>query len=275
MPRKSKDEAVIPKKKSEMRNWYETELVHEFLEDETPYPFEATQIKVNSRILCCGTTGSGKTMALLEYCYLSPKTFARVIVVHKEQEPLYEAFNKGFNNSVTFYTDLAKLPPLTKIRDGLEKEDRILLVIDDYVCELANKKKYPNLNDYFIYGRKKKVTVFLLCQSYFECPLIIRQQCTYLLLFEMPTIDDTNMILRKYAGNLIDKEELRKLYLDTIDGSGHNFFKIQCTKCPPEKKFSRNFTDFYDISALKPSAKKTRQRAVRYDDDDDDDDEYA
>lgn len=216
-----------------------------------PYPFEDTQMEVNKRTLVCGTTGSGKTNALLEYLDLSPRTFAKVIVCHKEEEALYSALQDALEGKVTFYTDLAKLPKLTTLREDMDDQARVLLVIDDYVTQLGDSK-YAHINEYFIRGRKKNVTVFCLCQSYYAVPKIIRQQMSYLLLFRITSRRDLDLIMDDFSSPDVPKELLRKMY-KAATKENLNFFKINCEQCPLSRKFSRNFTEFFEIQGEEDS----------------------
>lgn len=226
-------------------NWYETKEMKKILPKEEPYPFEATQIKINSRILCTGSTGSGKTQGLLHYIRLSPNTFRRIVIFYKESEPLYELLEKKMKKgSIEFFTSLSELPTLTSFTKDDEPGDRTLLVIDDFMTELKN---YKNANEYFVRGRKKGITLFLLSQNYFTIEKHIRSQITYNLFFTMTQKRDVDLILSEYD---TEDKVLRKIYEDAISkNGGHGFLKIQTGNVPdPNKKFSSGFTDFYKIA---------------------------
>jgi energy-coupling factor transporter ATP-binding protein EcfA2 len=230
------------KKSTDMFNWYETKAMKDLTKDDNYYDYSATDIKPNSRILCCGTTGSGKTQALLHYIRLSPNLFSRVIVFYKETEPIYELLHQGLKKRVEFHTDLAKLPKLSELRNDMEKDERILLVLDDYMMELS---RFPNVNDYFIYGRKKNITLFCLAQSYYTVPKVVRQQVTYLLLFKITQKRDINLILSEYDNK--DKE-LLSIY-KSITNEPLQFLKICCfcSTGDDTKKISRNFTEYIEF----------------------------
>ena len=226
--------------KTDLFNWYDTKQMKEITKDEDHYDYEATGIKPNSRILCCGTTGSGKTQSLLHYIRLSPNLFSRVIVFYKEIEPMYELLQQGLKKRVEFHTTLAELPKLADLRKDMEKNERVLLVLDDYMMELKN---YPNVADYFIYGRKKNITLFCLAQSYYTVPKVLRQQMTYLLLFKITQKKDINLILSEYDNK---NKDLLPIY-KSITNEPLNFMKI-CTFCgKDDQKISRNFTDYIEF----------------------------
>ena len=224
-------------------NWYETAAMKKHLQYQEPYPFDATQIKVNSRILVCGTSGSGKTSCIATYLEKSPNTFAHIIVVHKEAEAIYDMLQEELEGAITFYTDLGKLPTLKKLREKMDKDERILLVIDDWVTDLH---KFPNVKDYFIYGRRQQIQIMCLVQSYYTTPKVLRSQMSYLLLFKITSKKDLNLILSDHLAGDLDIADVKQLYEDATD-SNLDFFKINCNTCPLNEKYSKNFTGFYKI----------------------------
>jgi len=93
-------------KKGELFNWFDLKEVQNMGPKEEPYPYEKTLIKINSRILCVGTTGSGKTSALLHYINLMPGTFNKVIVFYKERERLYDFLETKLKGGIEFHNSL-------------------------------------------------------------------------------------------------------------------------------------------------------------------------
>jgi GTPase SAR1 family protein len=225
-------------------NWYESKAMKKYIKKQDDYPYENTCIKVNSRVLVCGTTGSGKTCALVSYIHKSPNTFSHIIIHTKEQEPLYEMLADKLKGHVEIhYNELGKLPTLKKLREDMEDDERVLLVLDDYMGELGKTNKYPNVVDYLTYGRKKNITLFMLSQGYYEINKTLRNQMTYVLLFTLPQQNDVNAILRQFDTK--DKV-LQDLYNDATS-KDLSFLKINTQKCDPNEKFSRGFTNFYKI----------------------------
>ena len=224
-------------------NWYETKQMKEFLKKDD-YDYTSTGIKPSSRILVCGATGAGKTQALLHYIRLSPNLFSKIMVFYKEVEPAYELLAKGIKQT-EFYTSLSKLPQLTELRKDLDEEERVLVVLDDYMMELSQPSKFPNVADYLIRGRKVNITLFMLTQDFHTIKKNLRTQMTYVLLFKSTDEADINLILSKFVKK--DKrQQLLKVY-ETITKTPHQFLKIQTTSCPENKKFSKNFDKYIDL----------------------------
>lgn len=225
-------------------NWYETKQMKEFLKKDN-YDYSSTGIKPSSRILVCGATGTGKTQALLHYIRLSPNCFSKIMVFYKEEEPAYELLKKGIKET-EFYTTLSKLPKLNDLRKDLEEEERVLIVLDDYMMELSQPNKYPNIADYLIRGRKVNITLFMLTQDYHTIKKNLRNQMTYVLLFKSTDEADINLIISKYVKK--DKrKQLLSLY-EEITKTPHQFLKIQTTACPDNEKFSKNFTKYIELN---------------------------
>jgi len=222
-------------------NWYDTKAMKKIMPEQDNYDYSKTGIKPNSRILCVGTTGSGKTQALLHYIQLSPNCFSRIIVFYKESEYMYELLNKSLDNQVEFHDNLRDLPRLKDLRKDMDENERILLVLDDWMLELKN---FPNVNDYLIYGRKKNITLFCLSQDYYRIPKVLRNQMTYLLLFEMVQKKDVNLILSEYDNK---EKELLPIFKKIIS-TPLQFMKIQTVCGEKNKKISRNFTDYIEFT---------------------------
>ena len=228
----------------ELFDWYKSKAMKKFVKKQSDYPFEATQIEVNSRILVCGTTGSGKTQALLHYIRLSPNTFSRIIIHTKEHEDIYDMLQDKLKGNVEIhYNSLGSLPSLKKLRENMDDDERVLLVIDDYMCDLGKTNKYPNVTDYLTYGRKKNITLFCLSQGYYEISKTLRNQMTYILLFTLPQMNDVKAILRQFD---TQDKVLENLYEDATK-EHLSFLKINTKKVEPNKKFSKGFTKFYKI----------------------------
>ena len=233
----------MSKKTNNLFNWYESDDkdMKQIVKKDN-YDYSQTDIKPNSRVLICGTTGSGKTQTLLHYLRLSPNLYSRVMIFYKEKEDLYTYLEKKMDKqAVTFSSKLSELPKLKKLRETMEDEDRVLIVLDDWVMEL---KDYPNINDYMIYGRKKNVSIIILSQSFFDVPKIIRQQMGYCLFHKMTMKRDIDLIISNYD---TDDKQVRNLYKDS-NSVDHGFLKISCNESDLNKKYSSGFTDFYTMN---------------------------
>ena len=82
-----------------------------------------------------------------------------------------------------------------------------------------------------------------LTQSYYSVPKTIRAQLSYLWVVKVGQKRDLNLILAD-SGGLVEKKVLAELYQDATREK-FNFLKINLNTIDMDKKFSRNFSDFY------------------------------
>ena len=133
------------------------------------------------RILIIGSSGSGKTNALLNlinnqpdidkiYLYAKdPYEKKYQYLINKREEVGLDHFNdpKAFIEYSNDIQDVYK-----NIEDyNLGKERKILIVLDDMVADMINNKKLnPIVTELFIRGRKLNISIVFITQSYFKVP---------------------------------------------------------------------------------------------------------
>ena len=224
---------------SKLVNFYTLKEVKDLKEQSYNPHFNETDIEIPSRTAIIGASGSGKTISLLNYILITPNTFGHITIVTKQNEALYEFLDKKLKGkNITIYYDLDKLP---EPRDFPNKELQNLLIFDDQVVT-KNQSKIIN---YFIYGRKvgAGITIFYLTQSYYSVPKTIRAQLSYIFLIKINQKRDLNLILLD-SGDMLGKDQLKKLY-DDATKEKFNFLKINLNTSDLNKKFSKNFIEFY------------------------------
>ena len=224
---------------SKLVNFYSLKEVKDLKEQSYNPHFNQSDIEIPSRTAIIGASGSGKTISLLNYILLTPNTFGHITIVTKQNEPLYEFLEKKLKGkNITIHYDLDKLP---EPRDFPNKELQNLLIFDDQVVT-KNQSKIIN---YFIYGRKvgAGITIFYLTQSYYSVPKTIRSQLSYIFLIKIGQKRDLNLILSD-SGGLVEQHELRRLYEEATKNK-FDFLKINLNTTDLNRKFSKNFNDFY------------------------------
>ena len=188
-----------------------------------------------------GSSGGGKTQMLLNLIAKMNDTFGHIHVVYKASEPLYEFLEKKIGAKfITFYTKLTDLPPIT---DFPHKDKQQLIVFDDQVNE--PDKLQQIIKEFYIRGRKvgQGLSLCYLSQSFFKIPKIVRQQFGYLILLKLSSIRDLNLILSDFSLG-VDRKQLAAVYKDATSQQ-FQFLKVDIDNPDNNKKFSRNFTDFY------------------------------
>ena len=88
-------------------NFYETDKVKKKNQTRKDEQVEHTGIKLRTRNLLCGASGSGKTNALMNYIFLSSKprkgTFRHVFLCYKTDEPLYDVLQEQLKDKITVF----------------------------------------------------------------------------------------------------------------------------------------------------------------------------
>jgi len=205
--------------------------------------FEDHQIKLPCRIGIIGATGAKKTSWLVSFLAKATDTFAHIHVLYRESEPIYKFIAKKIGDkNISFYTKVSQLPDLKNFPD---KEKQQMVVFDDFV----NERNQSILEEFFLRGRKigAGLSLFYLAQSFHAIPKFIRLQFSYLILLKIGSDNDLGLILRNYALG-VDLKELKAMYKDALKGE-YNFFKIDLTTQDDNKKFSRNWKDFYEVDS--------------------------
>jgi hypothetical protein len=142
-----------------------------------------------------------------------------------------------------FYDELHKLPDLKEIRKNRDKDEEQLVVIDDWIAEIH---KYPKIVDFAIRCRKCNITFVFIAQSYFKIPKPIRSQMTYLILLKVSSGKDLRLIMGDF--NLVlELDQLQNIYKDATKIKMKDFMKIDVNSGDPNKKFSKNWKDFYEV----------------------------
>ena len=220
-------------------NFYTLKEVKEMREESHNPHFDETDIDIPSRICIVGASGSGKSTCLLNFILKTPNTFGHITICTKQQEPLYDYLEKKLKGkNITIHYSLDKLE---EPKDFPNKELQNLLIFDDMIAEKNQRK----IVDYFIRGRKigQGITCFYLSQSYYQVPKTIRAQLSYIWLVKIGQKRDLNLILAD-SGGLVDKKTLMHLYEDATQQK-FNFLKINLDTVDMNRKFSKNFIDFY------------------------------
>lgn len=229
-------------------NFYTTEAIKKKLPKEKDYQKDHTEMKIDSRFLIAGSSGTGKTNSLLNYIYLTGKpkqgTFTHVFLCCKVQEVLYDYLIEKLGDQISVYMNLESFPECNRFKD--QTKDKYLCIFDDCVND-KDAKSVKKINEYFTFSRKKGITCCFITQSYFDTPTFIRKNMNYLMLLSISGKRDLTAILKEF--NLADftPEQLIHIYESAINKNKDTdmpFLKIVCDHVNDKsKKFSRNFTD--------------------------------
>lgn len=240
-----------------MVNIYKSKKVEKYLPKEEDEQKEFTGIKINSRILFLGASGSGKTNALIQFILETSKpkkgTFKHIFLCYKTDEPLYDMLKEELGPKfITCFKSVAEFPDVQQFSD--HSEDKYLVIFDDCIND-KDKISRKKMADYFTFSRKKSITCCFLAQSYYATDKFFRQQMTYLLIASINSVKDLKAILKEYQIGKIELSQIVNMYEKSVDKTENPddlpFFKIDLGTCPLNKKFSKDFLEYYDPDDFK------------------------
>jgi len=198
IPEEDKDKNVL--------NMYER-IPEEFLTVTPKNPnFDLHHFKIPFRAVVVAPSGSGKTNFVVNLIHLFSEgegTFNDITIITKDaSEPLYR-YIASLSPSIKVKEGLEFLPPLSKF----DKNVNHLVVIDDMQLE----KDQKSIEEYYIRCRKKNVSILYLAQNYYQIPIVVRNNCNYLIMLKIGSQRELNAILKE-QGLGISKEQMLKMY---------------------------------------------------------------
>ena len=206
-----------------VRNWYEY-IPTKFKDKPRHYDSEKqVKIKLPARMIFIGTTGSGKTNALMEL-YFRMNCFDRVYLYCKVQNEPFYAWLKDLMQKAEdelkyqifwMSDDLSSLPPAT----SHDPELNTLVIFDDMMNEKNALLK--RVTDYWTLGRKCGISPWFLSQAYFTVPLDIRRNTPYVVFTKIQTNRDLTSILKDYQLGLTDEQIMAVYHEATQEGFPH------------------------------------------------------
>lgn len=180
------------------------------------------------RMLIVGPSGSGKSNVLINllirylkytelyiYCKHKDEKKYQFIEWFFEQVRKNEALKLSKKEKCEYEQALNSIPSFCHVSDNLselnidnfDSNEENVIVIDDFVLE-ANQK---NVIEMFISGRHKNCSIIYISQTYYRIPKDIRINCSYLLLFNIPSTNELNMIIRDQKITMSKDELIKKL----------------------------------------------------------------
>lgn len=167
-------------------------------------------------LVCCGS-GGGKSNLVMNLLFLMNKTFHKIIICTKAEEPLYTYLKDKIKDVEIYYQ--GQIPEFEK----LDKQNG-LVIFDD----LCLDKDQSKIGEMFIRGRKLNYSMIYISQSFYQTPKLIRQNCNYIWLGRGLMKRDLNTILSEFALGL-EKNELESMYND-LTRECMNFMMIDFNK---------------------------------------------
>jgi hypothetical protein len=199
-------------------------------------------IEPNSRILMIGSSGSGKTNALLNFIERSSGEFTKIIICSfsTTDEPLYNLLKSKIPD-VELINDIDEVPHVQEFDDKNKNKSK-LIVFDDFIN--LNKKQMGILADYAISSRKFGFTCVFMSQSYTSVPKIISRNCNYIMIFKINDKVSIKRILQNHGlTEFFKPEELEHYYYNCIS-QPLGFLTIDLKTNDEKKRIRCGFNDF-------------------------------
>ena len=91
------------------------------------------------------------------------------------------------------------------------KKRKILIVFDDMIADINNKKLNPVVTELFITGRKLNISIVFISQSYFPVPKDVKLNSTHFFIMKIPNKIELQQIALNHSSD-IDFKDFTKIY---------------------------------------------------------------
>jgi len=200
---------------------------------------KATMISIPWRGIVVGSSGSGKTLLVLNLIKLHTKVYDLIVLcIKNSDEPLYNYLkSKVPKESLIIIEDINQLGP----PENYKSQTQTLVIIDDYCLE----KDQSKFTEFFIRGRKLNISTVYLTQSYVKCDITIRRNANYIFLKKIPNNRDITTLLNDFSIN-VDKTAMLKAYKQCTQDPVLGFMTID-VNAPDSERFRCGFTKIINI----------------------------
>ena len=149
------------------------------------------------RILIVGSSGSGKTNALLNLINNQPDINKTYLYAKDPYEAKYQyLINEREKVGLNHYNDpkafMKYSNDMQDVCKNIEeynprKKRKMLIDFDDMIADMINNKKLnPVVTELFIRGRKVDISIAFITQSYFKVPKDVRLNSTHFFIMKIP-----------------------------------------------------------------------------------------
>ena len=169
------------------------------------------------RILIVGSSGSGKTNALLNLIDNQPDIDKIYLYAKDPYEDKYQFLIKKresiglkhFNDPKAFIEYSNDMHDVYKNIDDYnpDKENKVLIVFDDMIADMINNKKLNSIvTELFIRGRKLNISLVFIMQSYFKVPKDVRLNTTHFFIMKIPNKRELQQIALNHSSDINTKD---------------------------------------------------------------------
>lgn len=167
-------------------------LVDDVIDEKlTKFPAVKQCFSTSNTTLILGGTGCGKSTFLIGLMKsLFRKVYHQIFLIIPENslnsiDPKDNIFSKHLDPEDIYHSyDVETLEEIyEKIKDNASEGYYSLLLIDDMGDQLKNKAEAKLLQSMFLKNRHLRLSVFMLCQNFYQAPKIVREISNNAILF--------------------------------------------------------------------------------------------
>ena len=174
------------------------------------------------RILIVGSSGSGKTNALLNLINNRPDIDKIYLYAKDPYEAKYQyLINKREKVGLDHFKEpkafMEYSNDMQDVYENIEnynsgKKLKILIVLDDMIADMINNKQLnPVVTELFIRSRKLNISIVFITQSYFKVPKDVRLNSTHFFIMKIPNKRELQQIALNHSSD-IDFKDFIKIY---------------------------------------------------------------
>lgn len=193
----------------------------------------------NIFLMCCGSTGAGKTNLLFNIL-LNGKIFYNDIciwspTIHQAKYQGLQNFYKLKKFNSNFFKDSDDIPN----PDSFNANKTHVMVFDDVMNKNQNK-----IADYFCYGRHNNFNVFYLAQSLLKTPKHgIRENCNIFILFKQ-NLKTLRYFYESHISGDMEFEEFKE-FCERAWAKDYGYVVINLWSKPNRMKYIDNYKEVY------------------------------
>ena len=225
---------------SDLINFYS--LLPKSKKTEAAKGYKNHYIDKNSRILMIGSSGTGKSNAIINFIEKSSGEFHKIIICSfsTTDEPLYNYLQQKIPD-VELINNIEDVPEVQEF-DDKNKDKSKLIVFDDFIN--LSKKEMKKIFDYAISSRKFGFTCVFMAQSYTAVPKIISRNCNYIFVFRVNDKVSIKRIISNHGLSSETNPDIIEKYYYYATSIPLGFLLIDLKINDDTKRFRSGYTDF-------------------------------
>jgi hypothetical protein len=200
------------------------------------------------KLVICGASNVGKTMAVLNLIYKGHIYFDTLTIVSftARQQPEKYGLIEDLSQLIPSKFKMFDKPSQVKLKKY--DKTKVNVVILDDVQELSDKTEIESAIQLWTLGRHYSIQPVWLGQDYYKTPLRIRSNSSHYMFFKSENKKSINRMYMDVAGSL-EKDEFYELYKNATEPRGLNdeypYLIIDTTQKTKALRFRRNWRELY------------------------------